>query len=239
MTTQQFKKHIISLVICLFSISTLIADDFLGKATISNDGAGRLTTSEKKPAPKPTPLPTMSVMTPKTVRATPFDNFKGNLLRYDNGNFEKVTLDDSNIEYYAFYFSAHWCSPCRSFTPKLITAYKGLKSYLEELPLPKPTEDENGNVVAGKPHKNFEIIFVSWDHSKHDMFDYVKATEMPWLILDYDQIDKANVVKDNKVHGIPTLLVFDRNGKLIIGSTEAYVSPTKVLNEFKDLVEKQ
>ena len=41
--------------------------------------------------------------------------------------------------YYAFYFSAHWCPPCRAFTPKLVEFY---------------------NAQEGKK-KNFEIIFVS------------------------------------------------------------------------------
>ena len=39
------------------------------------------------------------------------------------------------------YFSAHWCPPCRGFTPLLATCYAALKS-------------------AGKP---FEIVFLSSD----------------------------------------------------------------------------
>lgn len=235
MTYQRLRTCLLTVVICLFSAGILTAQDFLGAASISKD-AKPMKMDEKKPAQKPVTQPK-----PATTAAKPtaFDNFKENLLRLDNGNFEKVTLTDPNIEYYAFYFSAHWCQPCRKFTPQLITAYNDLKTFVDKLPLPKSTEDENGNMIPGKPNKNFEVIFVSWDHSKHDMFDYVKGTKMPWLILDFDKIDSTNVVKNNRVDGIPTLLVFDKTGKLIIGSTEAYVSPHKVLEAFVELVKKQ
>ncbi len=55
----------------------------------------------------------------------------------------------SEPEMYAFYFSAHWCPPCRAFTPKLVEFY---------------------NANAGKKTK-FEIIFVSSDHDQKSMED--------------------------------------------------------------------
>merc|ERR1712045_671815 len=53
------------------------------------------------------------------------------------------------------YFSAHWCPPCRGFTPKLAERYnEGLKD-------------------------NMEIIFVSSDQDSSQFDAYFK--EMPWL----------------------------------------------------------
>ena len=57
--------------------------------------------------------------------------------------------------------SAHWCPPCRGFTPKLAELYKQL------------TE-------AGK---SFEIVFVSSDKSEDQFNEYFD--EMPWLTLPF------------------------------------------------------
>ena len=58
------------------------------------------------------------------------------------------------------YFSAHWCPPCRGFTPALVEFY-------------------NNNHDA----KNFEIIFVSSDQSEDQFTTYY--SEMPWLALSF------------------------------------------------------
>ena len=62
----------------------------------------------------------------------------------------------------AIYFSAHWCPPCRAFTPTLIKAYEAAKA-------------------AGLP---FELIFVSSDHDE-DGFDEYTA-DMPWPSVKFD-----------------------------------------------------
>lgn len=63
------------------------------------------------------------------------------------------------------YYSAHWCPPCRKFTPMLAEFYKKLKG------------SDKG--------KDFEIIFVSSDADDNAFNDYYK--EMPWLALKFDQ----------------------------------------------------
>eukprot|EP00961_Rhodomonas_salina_P254156 3434805-Rhodomonas_salina.2 len=63
------------------------------------------------------------------------------------------------------YFSAHWCGPCRSFTPKLVAMYEELK--------------------AGG--KKFEVIFVSSDKDQ-DAFDKYFGS-MPWLALPFEDRD--------------------------------------------------
>ena len=55
------------------------------------------------------------------------------------------------------YFSAHWCPPCRAFTPVLAQRYTELKA-------------------AGK---DFEIVFVSSDRDKASCAEY--WADMPWL----------------------------------------------------------
>lgn len=65
------------------------------------------------------------------------------------------------------YFSAHWCPPCRGFTPKLAEFYK--KHHAE---------------------KNLEIVFVSSDKNAAEFHEYHK--EMPWLALPF--ADRARKV---------------------------------------------
>ena len=78
------------------------------------------------------------------------------------------------------YFSAHWCGPCRGFTPKLAEAYKGL-------------------VAAGK---SLEIVFVSSDRDEKSFEEYY--AEQPWLALPYSERSlKAKLSKKYKVRGIP------------------------------------
>lgn len=90
------------------------------------------------------------------------------------------------------YFSAHWCPPCRGFTPKLAELYKSYK--------------EKG--------LKLEIVFVSSDRDEAAFDEYF--AEMPWLALPYSARDvKAKLSKKFKVNGIPSLVVLDAKGELI------------------------
>ena len=93
----------------------------------------------------------------------------------------------------ALYFSAHWCPPCRGFTPRLAEAYKGL--------------------VAAE--KSFEIVFISSDRDEKAFDEYY--AEQPWLALPYGQRKlKAALSKKYNVTGIPSLLILDgETGELI------------------------
>lgn len=55
------------------------------------------------------------------------------------------------------YFSAHWCPPCRAFTPELVKYY-----------------NDNGG------GKQFDVLFVSADESRDDMLGYMGDMDMPW-----------------------------------------------------------
>ena len=66
------------------------------------------------------------------------------------------------------YFSAHWCPPCRAFTPQLADWYKKFK--------------------AGSNGSKFEIVFVSSDRDESSFKEYFG--EMPWLALPYGKRDK-------------------------------------------------
>ena len=81
------------------------------------------------------------------------------------------------------YFSAHWCPPCRAFTPKLAQYYtEGLKDKME-------------------------IVFVSSDNTKAEFDEYL--AEQPWLALSYEKRDtKAQLSEIFGVQGIPSFCMF-------------------------------
>lgn len=66
------------------------------------------------------------------------------LLIKQDGAIGKGSLSDLDGKYVLLYFSAHWCPPCRAFTPILKQTYATLRA-------------------QGKP---LEVVFVSSDSSK-------------------------------------------------------------------------
>lgn len=101
----------------------------------------------------------------------------------------------------AFYFSAHWCGPCRGFTPQLAEAYVMLTS-------------------GGKP---FEIVFVSSDRDQASFDEYYG--EMPWLALPFSERERKNdLSKKYGVRGIPSLVILDAEGKVITKDGRAAIS---------------
>jgi thiol-disulfide isomerase/thioredoxin len=83
------------------------------------------------------------------------------------------------------YFSAHWCPPCRGFTPRLAEAYKTISA-----------------------EKAFEIVFISSDRNDEAFTSYFK--EMPWLALPFSESElKQKLSEKHGVDGIPTLVLID------------------------------
>jgi len=82
------------------------------------------------------------------------------------------------------YFSAHWCPPCRGFTPKLVEAY-------------------NSHLKA----KGLEVIFVSSDRDQKAFAEYYGT--MPWLAIPQGDARKAKLSKAFGVSGIPAFVLVD------------------------------
>jgi nucleoredoxin len=110
------------------------------------------------------------------------------------------------------YFSAHWCPPCRGFTPVLAAWYTGLQEDFDR--------------------KDFEVVFVSSDKTKGDFDGYYN--EMPWLALPFEDRNTKNALsKKYKVQGIPTLVVLDSDLSLITSKGRDLVTETKSKPTFK------
>lgn len=90
-----------------------------------------------------------------------FQGLLGDKLLGKNGDVKTADVGGEG-KTVGLYFSAHWCPPCRGFTPKLAEFYK--KYHAE---------------------KNFEIVFVSSDKNEGDFKGYYE--EMPWLALPFSE----------------------------------------------------
>ncbi len=121
--------------------------------------------------------------------------------------------DVPDVDMYALYFSAHWCNPCRLFTPQLVNFYTEWKSEYSD---------------------KFEVIFISSDRSEDAMEEYMEEMNMPWPALEFSAIHKS-VLSKYRGSGIPCLVLVDREGEVLAHSYEGtrYVGPLVVLNELK------
>ena len=97
------------------------------------------------------------------------------------------------------YASAHWCPPCRKYTPELVQFYKDAKRVYKTDP---------------KRTKSVEIVFVSADHDVNGFRNYYSS--MPWLAVPYDAETRERLLAWMKVSGVPRLMVLDgKTGKIL------------------------
>uniref|UniRef100_A0A7S1QHF9 protein-disulfide reductase n=1 Tax=Alexandrium catenella TaxID=2925 RepID=A0A7S1QHF9_ALECA len=82
----------------------------------------------------------------------------------------------------AVYFSAHWCPPCRQFTPMLARAFS--------LPWPQ-----------------LKVVFASSDRDEASFNQYY--SEMPWLALPFGSHQKEALSAAFQVRGIPSLIILN------------------------------
>lgn len=110
----------------------------------------------------------------------------------------------------AIYFSAHWCPPCRGFTPKL-------------------GENFNKLVEAGK---KVQIVFASSDRDEGAMKEYHES--MPFLALPYSEREKKeSLAKKYGCNGIPYLVFLDgKTGETITTNGRGGISGADFIESF-------
>lgn len=99
------------------------------------------------------------------------------------------------------YFSAHWCGPCRRFTPVLVDVYKDLQR-------------------QGRP---FEVLLVSSDETDRDMYRYMRDDKMPWPAVPHGSEAAKALARRFRASGIPRLVIVDADGSTIHQSARAQV----------------
>lgn len=144
---------------------------------------------------------------------------KGSLVKVEGKSLKK--FDDTSLsesKYIVLYFSAHWCPPCRTFTPKLVEFYNQYKPNNPEM----------------------EFIFVSRDRSDDAMKDYMIEASMPWPAIKLSQVERKKTVNSYAGNGIPCLVVLDPNGKVLFDTNKNghYRGPQAPLLELENLLKK-
>jgi len=114
----------------------------------------------------------------------------GNQILTKDGLSETAAVLGSK-KHIGIYFSAHWCPPCRGFTPKLAEWYR-----------------------ANAEKLNMDIVFVSSDKDQEAFDEYFD--EMPWKALPFAERElKGKLSKRFKVNGIPSFVIVDSDGQLV------------------------
>ena len=140
-----------------------------------------------------------------TVRGGFFDEIKGDLTG---------PAVEGSPKYTALYFSAHWCPPCRMFTPNLVEWYNEFK--------------------AKQP--DFELVFVSSDRDQAAMEEYMKGDKMPWPAVVYDKA-QSEMFRKFSSQGIPYLVLIDNEGKALTAQPgNEWQSPQEVLTKIEKIV---
>eukprot|EP00449_Zooxanthella_nutricula_P039830 CAMPEP_0198606234 /NCGR_PEP_ID=MMETSP1462-20131121/154794_1 /TAXON_ID=1333877 /ORGANISM="Brandtodinium nutriculum, Strain RCC3387" /LENGTH=283 /DNA_ID=CAMNT_0044338037 /DNA_START=75 /DNA_END=926 /DNA_ORIENTATION=+ len=96
-------------------------------------------------------------------------------------------------------FSAHWCPPCRAFTPKLAEKFKN-----------------------DYEAKGLKVVFVSSDRNEQGFNEYYG--EMPWHALPYGSDRKETLSRKYGVQGIPMFVILDPEGNLLSADGRGLVS---------------
>ena len=110
-----------------------------------------------------------------------------------------VSSEEIEGKYIGLYFSASWCGPCRSFTPKLI----------------KFKEEHNAN---------FEVILIGSDGSAKAQANYMKKYKMPWLALKNQSDAARGLSQALDVEYIPYLVVLNPDGEVVTKNGKADIA---------------
>merc|ERR1711953_1091781 len=118
------------------------------------------------------------------------DSLNGATLVKADGSKVEAEKALENKDLVLYYFSAHWCPPCRQFTPMLADFY-------------------------GEVSDELEILFVSSDRSPEDMTSYMKESHGDWCGVEHNSALANGLKKTLRVQEIPMLVVAKKDGTLV------------------------
>jgi len=138
------------------------------------------------------------------------DSLKGQNLVKSDGSSVPADSALAGKDLVLFYFSAHWCPPCRQFTPML-------KDFYEEV-------------------EGLEIVFVSSDRSPEDMQSYMKESHGEWLAVEHNSTVANDLKQKYGISGIPSLVVVKLDGTVVTKDGRSHVTgkaPAQAVKDWK------
>ncbi|MEM7673062.1 MAG: thioredoxin-like domain-containing protein [Verrucomicrobiota bacterium] len=150
--------------------------------------------------PEPTQTAAQGEQIPETLDWSFW--FPGGVKRVDGAPVGYSELEGKMV---GIYFSAHWCPPCRQFTPALIDFYEKHKA-------------------------DMEIVFVSGDRSPAQKQRYIDEDKMSWLTVDFQGADSERLMGGLGVQSLPTLVILNDSARIITmeGYRELSSAPREV-----------
>ena len=103
---------------------------------------------------------------------------------------EKASLNLKGKKFILVYYSSHWCSACKSFTPKLVEFY-----------------NKNNKEL-------FEVLFMSLDFSEKNQLAYMREAKMPWPAVKFSYL-KPSGLFEYAGCVMPWISVFKADGTLV------------------------
>jgi nucleoredoxin len=168
-------------------------------------------------APSPAGVPSQVEATVISEPVSAFaQKFSSSLIVLDNGAPKDLDIHTlAGVKYWAFYYSASWCPPCRAFTPTLVDFYRSFKP----------------------SHPQLELIFVNHDQNEDDMLNYMKSDAMPWPAVRFEDVQDPDASRYCG-SGIPCLVLVDDSGKVLSDSFqgETYLGPEHVIDDIRSMV---
>jgi len=145
-----------------------------------------------------------------------FELFKGKKFMKKQGS-EFKEVDAQSVlkgKVVALYFSAHWCPPCKAFTPILRDLYEELSD------------------------EQFEVIFVSFDRTEEAQKEYMHELHGDWVTIPFGDPLIQDLGSKFQVSGIPALLIIKPDGSVVNPNARGDVqrkekSPQQLLKDWK------
>ena len=171
------------------------------------------------------------------------DSLKGQNLVKSDGSSVPADSALAGKDLVLFYFSAHWCPPCRHFTPMLKDFYEVSMDIAMDMV----------NFILLQEVEGLEIVFVSSDRSPEDMQSYMKESHGDWLAVQHNST-VANDLKQkygekdlssnpgkqiifcSGISGIPSLVVVKLDGTVVTKDGRSHVTgkaPAQAVKDWK------